>query len=73
MLGRVQKEHYGKDHLTPQHGKLDSGGILEQMVWFYQMLRPQTEGCFKGEEKKEKADSVSDLERTEVKVTQSAS
>lgn len=70
MLGRVQKEHYSKDHLTSQHGKLDSEGILEQMVWFYHMLRLQTEGCFKGEEKKEKADLVSDLKRTEVEVTE---
>lgn len=66
MLGQVQKEHYGKDHLKPRHGKPDSGGILEQMVWVYPMLRPQTESCFQGEEKREKAELVSGLETTGV-------
>lgn len=38
-----------------------SGGGLGQMVWVYHVWRPQAEGYFKGEEKREKANLVSGL------------
>ena len=65
-----EKEHYAKDYLRPQHGKLDSGGILEQMVWVYHRLRPQTEACFMGEEKRESVGLVSGLESTRAELAQ---
>lgn len=40
------------------------------MVWVYHMLRPQTEACIQGEEKRESADLVSGLERPGVELAQ---
>lgn len=40
------------------------------MAWVYHMLRPQTEACFMGEEKRESVGLVSGLERIRVELAQ---
>lgn len=40
------------------------------MVWVYHRLRPQTEACFMGEEKRESVGLVSGLESTRAELAQ---